>query len=54
MTQRKRNDRTPAPTAHWLDPRWRYEGAASHADSNAFRQRQQERLAQAQGTRRTP
>lgn len=53
MTQRKRNDRTP-PTAYWLDRRWRYEGAASHADSNAFRQRQQERLAQAQGTRRTP
>lgn len=46
MTQRKRSDRRMP--AHWLDPRWRYENAASHVDSTAFRQRQQDRLAQMQ------
>jgi hypothetical protein len=50
MTQSKRSSRKPP--AHWLDPRWRYENAASHVDSTAFRQRQQERLVQVQGARK--
>lgn len=31
------------PVASWRNPAWRYQDAATHADSNAFRLRQQER-----------
>ena len=34
--------------AHWLDRAWDYQPAASHADSDAFRQRQRERINAAQ------
>lgn len=39
---------TKQPIPHYLNRAWIYVPAASHADSDAFRQRQRERLAQAQ------
>ena len=31
-------------TPHYLNPRWRYHGAASHANAAAFARRQHERM----------
>jgi hypothetical protein len=30
--------------SHYLNPRWRYHGAASHANAAAFARRQHERM----------
>lgn len=35
-------------TAHYLNPDWRYHGAASHANAGAFARRQQQRRREAQ------
>ena len=35
----------------WLDPRWQYHPAATHGDSNAFRERQIARALEAHAAR---
>ena len=34
-------------TPHYLDPKWRYHGAASHANAGHFARRQRERMREA-------